>query len=131
MKKFSIALFALSLVACASGPRSFYFYNEILVVNNSNQMIRDVSIKVSGTGRVFSCGNIAPFGICSNRFGKRRYEMNPIQVGWTFGNTARQTGDFVVEVPATLYSGLAMRGVLAINPDGSIATYFEQDTPNN
>jgi len=78
---------------------------------------------------VFNCGNIAPFGICSNKFAKRRYERNPIRVEWTFGNSTRQSGEFVVDVPATFYTSFALRGVLDIEADGSISAYFMQETP--
>lgn len=130
MKKiFTAVLFGLSLASCATSYQPRYSYNEILVVNNSKELVRNATITVSGTGQVFSCGNIAPLGICSNRFGQRRYEMNPIKVDWTFGNTARQSGEFIVKVPAYYPTGLALRGVLAIEADGSISVYFEQETP--
>lgn len=116
--------------ACATSYQSSYSYNQILVVNNSRDLVQDVTIEVVDTGRVFNCGNIAPFGICSNRFGKRRYERDPIQISWAIGDTSSRTESFVVEVPATFYPGIALRGVLDIAPDGSVSAYFEQDTPN-
>ena len=130
MKKYLTLFGALLTTSCATTYQPSYVYDEILVVNNSRALIQDISIEVANSGQVFSCGNVAPFGICSNRFGKRRYERNPIQIGWVIGDTARQTEAFVVEVPATFYTGLPLRGVLAIAADGSISAYFEQDTPN-
>ena len=130
MKKNCIILIAgLLLSACATSSNPTYHYNEILIVNNSRDLIREVTISASETGRQFSCGNIAPLGICSDKFPRRRYEQNPIRVSWVFGGSARQTSEFVLEVPATMSIGLPLRGVLAIAPDGSISTYFEQDTP--
>jgi hypothetical protein len=130
MKKISIALLAGLMASCATSYQPNYSYNEILVVNNSKELIENVTIEVVDSGRVFSCGNIAPLGICSNRFGSRSYQKEPIDVGWTFGNVARKSEAFVVNVPAYFYTGLPLRGVLEINPDGSISPYFEQDTPN-
>lgn len=128
-EKYIIFVTGLLLSACATSYNPTYHYNEILIVNNSRELIEDVTISVSETGRQFSCGNIAPFGICSDKFPQRRYEKNPIQVSWVFADSARQSGEYVLEVPAYLSTAFPLRGVLAIAPDGSTSTYFEQDTP--
>ena len=129
MKILVAAMSGLLLLSCATSHQPRYKYNQIMVENHSRTLIRNVTITVSGTGRSFSCGNIAPLGICSNRFPRRDYQGNPIQVDWTFGNSTRQSGEFVVEVPAAFQTSQPLRGVLAINPEGSIAAYFEQDSP--
>lgn len=128
-KNYLILMAGLLLSACATGYNPTYHYNEILVVNNSRQLIQDVTISASESGRQFSCGNIAPLGICSDRFPRRRYEQNPIRISWVFGGSAGQTSEFVLEVPATMSTGLPLRGVLAISPKGEIAAYFEQEDP--
>ena len=115
--------------ACATAHKPTYHYDEILIVNNSRQLIQDVTITARETGRSFSCGNIAPLGICSNKIPPRRYTYSPIRIAWTIGSSARQTDEFVLNVPATMHIGLPLRGVLDISPQGAISTYFEQDTP--
>ena len=55
----------------------------------------------------------------------RRYEQRPIRIAWVFENNARETRKFVLEVPSSFETGLALRGVLAITPAGSISAYFE------
>ena len=128
MKKNCIVLFAiLSLSACATSYNPTYYYNEILVVNNSRELIQDVTISASESGRQFSCGNIAPLGICSDRFPRLKYEQNPIRISWVFGSRAGQSSEFVLEVPATMSTGLPLRGVLEISPKGKIAAYFNQE----
>ena len=125
-KSYTLLIPGLLLSACASSYESPYFYNEILIINNSREMIQDVSIRAGESGRMFSCGNIAPRGICSDKFPRRRYMKIPITIAWVFGGIARQTDDFVLEVPATFDSNLILRGVLEITPRGSISAYFEQ-----
>lgn len=125
-KNNSILIAGLLLSACAISYESPYFYNEILIINNSREMIQDVSIRAGESGRMFSCGNIAPRGICSDKFPKRRYMKSPITIAWVFGSIARQTDEFILEVPATFDSKLSLRGVLEITPEGSISAYFEQ-----
>ena len=131
MKNYSILLLGLLLSACATGHEPRYFYNEILIVNKSRVVIQDVTISADETGRMFSCGNIAPFGICSNKIPQRRYMKSPITLAWVFGNTARQTEKFVLEVPTAMSIEFPLRGVLEISPSGSVSAYFEQDTPVN
>ncbi len=130
MNKNCVILVAgLLLSACATSNDSTFLYNEILIVNNSRELIREVTISASETGRQFSCGNIAPLGICSDKFPRRRYEQNPIRINWVFGGRAGQTSEFVLEVPTTMSTGLPLRGVLEISPVGEISAYFEQEDP--
>lgn len=129
IKKPFVVLCGIALAARASDYQPVYSYNEILIVNNSNELIRDVTISVTGTGRKFSCANIAPLGICSNKFPRRPYEYSPIQVGWTFGNETHQTDKFVVDVPPTFYTGLVLRGVIDISPEGAVSAFFQQENP--
>jgi hypothetical protein len=125
-KSYTFLIAGLLLSACATSHESPYFYNEILIINNSREMIQDVSIRAGESGRMFSCGNIAPRGICSDKFPKRRYMKSPIKIAWVFGNIAHQTDEFILEVPATFDTELNLRGVLEITPEGSISAYFEQ-----
>lgn len=131
MKKYFILIPGLLLSSCATSYESLYSYNEILIINRSKELIQDVTISAGETNRTFSCGNIAPLGICSDKFPERRYMKSPIRIGWVFGNTSGQSNDFVLEVPATFSTEFPLRGVLEISPQGSISAYFEQDTPAN
>ena len=127
-KNHIILIIGLLLSSCATSYESPYSYNEILIINRSRQLIQDVTISAAGTNRTFSCGNIAPLGICSDKFPERRYLKNPIRIGWVFGNTSGQTDEFVLEVPTTFSAEIPLRGVLEISPQGSISAYFQQDT---
>jgi hypothetical protein len=132
-KNYIIVVVALLLSACVAGSKyePNYTYNEILIINNSKELIKDVSISSAATGRSFSCGNIAPLGICLNRMPRRRYKEGPLQIDWVFGNSARQTDEISPAVPAYFQPGLPLRGVLEISPQGEISAYFEQDSPMN
>jgi len=130
MSRILIAGLSVLLTAsCATGYQPRYNYNEILIVNNSRQLVQNVTITVAETGRVFSCGNVAPLGICANKFARRPYQKNPLRIAWEFGNSVQQSSEFVLEVPATLNTAFPLRGVLAISPQGEIEAYFEQDSP--
>lgn len=131
IKTSSILVFGLLLSSCATSYDPLYFYNEILVINKSRELIRDVTIGAVETNRMFSCGNIAPLGICADKFPMRQYMKSPIRIAWVFGSFARQTDEFVLEVPATFVIEFPLRGVLEIQPDGSLSAYFQQDTTKN
>ena len=69
MKKYFILIPGLLLSSCATSYESLYSYNEILIINRSRELIQDVTISAGEisageTNRTFSCGNIAPLGIC-------------------------------------------------------------------
>jgi hypothetical protein len=133
LKNYMIVVTALLLSACAAGSKyePNYTYNEILIVNNSKELITDVSISSVATGYSFSCANIAPLGICLNRTPRRRYQKSPLQIDWVFGNSARKTDEISLAVPAYFQTGLPLRAVLEISPQGEISAHFEQDSPMN
>ncbi len=129
-KSYATLMLGILLSACATAYQPQYYFNEILIINKSRELIQDVKISVSETGRGFSCGNIAPRGICANKIPSRPYMNNPIRIAWMFGDTAHQTNEFVLEVPATMDIALPLRGVLEISSRGSLSAYFEQGSPD-
>ena len=133
MKKETIIVtVVLLLSACATGTNHAptYTYNEIMVINNSKESIQNLTVTTAESGSIFSCENIAPLGVCSNRFARRRYTQNPFSVDWVFGDSARQTIEVGVKVPAYNSPGVPLRAVLEISEQGDISAYLEQITPN-
>ena len=122
-----IVAVALALGACANPYKPQHTINEIVIVNNTRDVIGDVSIRSTTSGRVFACGNIAPLGICSDRFPTRRLSDGPVVIEWSLGGKRGQE-TLPAEVPLTLSTGLVLRGVLEFNPDGSIEGRFEQES---
>ena len=126
-KATTLAVSAIVLAACAGGYNPQYNINEIVINNNSDQAVRDVSIRAGG--RVFQCENIAPYGMCSNRFPQRRYQNDGIEIEWALGSGAPRSESLQLDVPATFITGLSLRGVLEVSPEGGIEAHFEQDSP--
>lgn len=131
MKSIILGAAIVILSACASGkdhaPR--YIYNEVLVVNNSQKPVRNLTIKVADTDRVYSCNNIEALGVCSNRSGRHGFKQVPFNVDWILGDSERQTNEVNIEVPAYSSPGIALRVVFEISAQGTITAYFEQMTP--
>lgn len=133
MKGIIFLAVALLLSACATtsdhGPK--YTYNEVLIINNSKELIKNVTIRSANNDRFFSCENIAPLGVCSNRFGRRPYKQDPFNIEWVFGNRVQQAEKVTLKVPAYSSPGVPLRGVLEISPQGTISAYFEQNSGGN
>ena len=104
-----------------------YSYNEVVVLNQSRAPLQDVHISATESGRVFSCGNIAPRGICSNKFQPQPYRGNPIQIIWMIGGGQRHSEIVELEVPENFVPELPMRGVLVIEGQGAISAYLQQE----
>ena len=120
---------ACLLTACATVPGPTYYYDEIVILNQSRDLLRDVEIKAAGTERVFSCGNVAPRGICSNRFRPREYRGNPVSVAWQVGDGQRRSRVFQLELPPSFIPEIPFRGVLVIGANGGVSAYLQQDKP--
>ena len=110
-----------------SGPT--YTYNEVVVLNKSRAPVRDVTISATESGRVFSCGNVAPHGICSNKFRPQSYQGSPIQITWVIGSGRRHSKTIELELPGSFVPELPMRGVLVIDGKGAIKAFLQQDPP--
>ena len=120
----SAVILLLALSACATGYNPRYRISEIVVNNNTRDAVRDVTIRAGD--RVFSCGNIAPLGICSNRFAGYVNQVNVVDIEWTLGNDATRRESLEVSVPATISVGRPLKGILDIEPQGVIEASFRE-----
>jgi hypothetical protein len=120
----SAVVLALALSACATDYNPRYRLAEIVVNNNTRDAVQDVTIRAGD--RVFSCGNIAPLGMCSNRLAGYVRQVNVIDVEWTLGNDAQRRESLEARVPATFSVGRPLMGVLDIEPQGVIEASFRQ-----
>jgi len=124
-----VVIIGLMLSSCATMSGPTYTYNEVVVLNTSRAPVWDVTISATDSGRVFSCGNIAPRGICSNKFRPQTYQGSPIQITWVIGNGQRHSKTIELELPASFVAELPMRGVLVIDSQGAIKAYLQQEPP--
>lgn len=121
------AVLTILLCGCATAPRATYYYDEVVVINQSRSLVRDVEIVPAESGRVFSCGNIAPRGICSNRFRPQTYRGRPIQFAWVIGSGGRRSEVIELELPVTFVPEFPLRGVFLIGARGEVSAYLQQD----
>jgi hypothetical protein len=119
----------LSSCVAVTPPEPIFTYNEVVIINQLRIPVQDVAIQASETGRVFSCGNIAPRGICSNKFPARPYYGNPIQISWMVPNGRRYDRTIELLLPENFALEIPLRGVLVIGAQGAMSAYLEQDLP--
>lgn len=119
----------LSLTGCATISGPTYYYNEIVVINQTRTVVRDVEISAAESGRLFGCGNIAPRGICSNKFRPQVYQGNPVQVAWQVGQGQRRGEVIELELPPSFVPELPLRGVLVIGASGGVSAHLQQESP--
>ena len=121
-----MSLFLLSSCASISEP---YYYNEIVVLNNTRQLIPHVVIRAEKTNRMFGCRNIAPAAKCSNKTTKKEIKNSKLKITWTYNGVERTTGNFKIKIPQHIHKSIPMRGVLALQSDGTVKFWLEQDKP--
>ena len=117
------------LAGCASRQGPTYTYNEVVILNQSRMPLSDVTISAAESGRVFSCGNIAPRGICTNKFRPQPYRGEPIQIALVTGDGKRRSETVELTLPASVVAELPLRGVLVIGNNGEISAFLQQGAP--
>ncbi len=130
MKKLSILLLSLLTVACVTGgynPR--YYYNEIQVVNLTGGTIVDVKVQIGESGRTVSCDSVLKNTLCNERFGKRRYPQQGIQLSWTHTDGSQKSQLLTPAIPVYYFTAFPLRIMLEISENGSVKFYFQQEDP--
>ena len=124
-----LACLVFLLAGCSSLESPGYSYNEIVIVNQARSAVRDVAVTATDSGRTFSCGNIAPRGICSNKFPPQPYRASPVRVDWMIGNGTRYSKIIAPALPASFVAELPLRGVLVIDAHGQVTAHLQQAAP--
>lgn len=114
------------LLSCASISKPYY-YNEIVVLNNTQQLIPHVVIRAKETQRMFGCRNIAPGAKCSNKTKSKKIKNSKLKITWTYNGAERTTGNFKITIPENMLKSIPLRGVLALQSDGTVKFWLEQD----
>ena len=130
MKKLTLLLLALTSVACATGYNPDYSYNEIQVVNLTGATITQVNLRVGGTDRTLSCEEVLKNALCADRFGRRSYPQQLLDLSWVHGDGQQMSQQVAPEISIYFSPAFALRIMLEISENGTVKTYVEQDEPN-
>ena len=127
MKTITLLLSSLTLAACTGGYNPRYYYSNIEVANLSGGAITNVEVQVGADGRNLRCETVAKNALCQERFGKRPYPQQDIELSWQDSDGNAQSTKVNPHLPATLTPSGALRIMLDIREDGSVKAYFKQD----
>jgi len=127
MKITLFALSCLTLVSCAIGynPRMYYSYIE--VANHSGGTLSNVELQIGADGRNLRCATVTKNRICHERFGKRRYPRQTIELSWQDSAGKLQSRQLDPSLPAYLSPAFSLHILLKINEDGSVKVEFRQE----
>ncbi len=129
MKKLMILLAGGFISACATGYNPRYYFNEVQVVNLTGATIQDVSLRMTASPKVLNCSRVAKFAMCDDRFGKRPYPQQGIELSWTHPDGSRKSDTLNPAIPAFFYASFPLRIVLELLEDGSVKAFYEQEEP--
>ena len=129
MKLLSTLLLALTSVACVTTYKPTYDYNEIQVVNLTGATITDVNLRVGGSERSLSCDEVLKNALCDDRFGKRRYPQQGLELSWVQADGKQQSQQLAPAIPAYFVTAFPLRIILETREDGTAKAYYEQDEP--
>jgi len=129
LKKLSILMLALTGVACAMTYNPIYYYNETQVVNLTGGSITDVNLSVSGRERTLGCAEVLKNALCDDRFGKRRYPQQGLELSWVDGDGKQNSQQLNPAIPAYFVTAFPLRIMLEVLEDGSVKAYYEQEEP--
>jgi hypothetical protein len=127
MKITLFALSCLTLVACATGyaPRLYYSYIE--VANHTGTTISNVEVQIGADGRNLRCDELTKNRICQERFARRPYPRQIIEVSWQDSSGQSQTRQVDPVLSAHLSPAFQLKILLNIKEDSSVTVDLRQD----
>ena len=127
MKSITLLLSSLVLASCAGGYNPRFYYGNIEVANLSGGDISNVVVQIGADGRTLRCETVAKNALCQERFGKRPYPQQTIELSWQDSAGNAQSAQVNPQIPATMVPSLSLSVMVDIQEDGSLKARFQQD----
>ena len=129
MRSLTALVAAAALAGCAGGKgyNPDYYFNYVEVINLSGGPIRDVSLRVNGSAKTLACERVNANAICDDRFGKRRYPQQGLDLSWTHPDGSAKSDRLSPPIPATFSYGRSVQVYLEIRENGSVKAYYKQE----
>ena len=129
MKTILFALSCLTLISCSMGYNPRFYYSFIEVANHTGGTINNVEIQIGADGRNLRCDEVTKNRTCNERFGKRPYPQQTIELSWQDSAGQSQTRQLDPVLSATLSPAFGLKILVKIKEDGSVTADFRQDEP--
>ena len=125
----STLVLALTGVGCATTYNPTYYFNEIQVVNLTGGTISDVNLRVGGSERTLICDEVVKNALCDDRFGKRRYPQQGVELSWIQADGKQQSQKLAPPIPSYFATAFPLRIMLEVFEDGTVKAFYEQEEP--
>jgi hypothetical protein len=127
VKTILLVLSSLTLVACSMGYSPRYYYSFIEVANHTGDTIHNVEIQIGADGRNLRCDEVTKNRTCNERFGKRPYPRQTIELSWQDSAGQSQTRQLDPVLSVTLSPTFGLKILVNIEEDGSVTVDMRQD----
>ena len=128
MRNLSIILASALLAACATGYNPEYRYDQIRILNNSDQMLKKLTIRDQNSQRTLDCGDVNGFGFCQHPLPKPRYQGLPLEVSWVTSDGRENSQPVVPASRGPYLPGRTIQVELYIAEDGSLGGVLKQES---
>ena len=128
MKIINLALLSILISACSMNYNPRYYYHNIEVANLTGDTIRNLRVQVGPEGRVLECEEVTKNRICTERFGKKPYPRDVVEVSWTGADGQAVVEQVNPQIPLTFVPSHAVRLMLDIGEGNTVEAYFRQET---
>ena len=98
-------------------------------MNLTGETITGVSLRVGGSERSLGCAEVLKNALCDDRFGKRRYPQQGLELSWVHGDGKQNSQQLNPAIPAYFATAFPLRIMLEVVEDGSVKAYYEQEEP--
>lgn len=129
MNKLMILITGGFVSACATGYNPGYYFNEVQVVNLTGATIQGVSMRMTASPKSLNCLEVAKFAMCDDRFGKRLYPHQGIELSWTHPDGSQKSDTLNPDIPVFFSASFPLRIVMEVLEDGSVKAFYEQEEP--
>jgi len=127
MKTALFDLSCLTLVACATGYVQRVTYSYIEIANHTEGTINNLEVQVGVDGRNLRCDSVTKNRICYERFGRRQYPNQNVDLSWQDSAGESHSQHLQPKVPAGLSPSVPQRLLMRIKEDGSVEVEFRAD----
>ena len=127
MKKLLMLPVIFVLASCATGYSPEYRYSQVRVLNNSDQMIKNLVIQDQNSQRTLECGDLNGYGFCQHPIPKLRYKSMPLDVSWMTEDGTNRTESVEPAIKGPYTQGSPIQVELNFAEDGSLSGVLKQE----
>jgi hypothetical protein len=124
--KVLLLILSLLIVACKATPPDKLEVAGLAFYNNTNNEIRNMSLKVAATGKMVSCNTVEPQSYCGTGFPTKYYQQTELLLSWQDHQQKQYNETVTITQPAPFLSHTAYIAVIKIDESGHFRCFFRE-----